>query len=261
MSVVLACIWFFILGTAMGSFFNVLIDRLPEGRDIVSTRSSCENCGTKLKWIDLIPVFSFVFLRGKCRYCGAKLSPWYLISELIVGTLYAFSFLLYSFDGNAIRLFSHLVIWSLLFIVAVMDQKTGMIMDLFSILIAVFSIGFGLLEKRPILEILLGGAVGAAFFGILYLGARLILKKEGMGLGDVILLGAIGFGLPWVQVIVTGFLTAYVAILFIVIRAIAGRSVGMKTEIPLGPSICISAFIMTICGSSIVGFLSHLLFR
>lgn len=259
MSVVLTCIWFFLLGTAMGSFFNVIIDRLPEGRDIVFARSACGDCGTELVWTDLIPVFSYVILGGKCRYCGAKLSPWYLISELTVGALYAFSFFLYSLDGNAVMLFGNLLLWSLLFIVAVMDQKTGMIMDLFPVLIALISIAAGLLAGRPIGEILLGGAVGAACFGLLYLAAKLIFRREGLGLGDVFLLASVGFRLPWTQVIITAFLTAYVALLFILFRAIKERGVGMKTEIPLGPSICISAFLMSFCGDTVADFLSGIL--
>lgn len=259
MVLVLPGIWFFLLGAAMGSFFNVLADRLPEGRDCISERSACSSCGTQLRWYDLIPIFSFLIVKGKCRYCGAKLSAWYLVSEITVGLLYTAAFLRYSASADLVTLFADIVLWSLLFIVAVMDWKTGMIMDIFPILIAAAGIVVSLIRQRSILSILLGGGAGAALFGILYLLAKLILKREGLGLGDVFLLGAVGFWLPAVQVIITSFLTAYVALVFILIKAVQMKKIGLKTEFPLGPSICIAALIMCIFGERISRFITGIL--
>ncbi len=260
MTLILPSLWFFLLGAAMGSFYNVLIDRLPEGRDVIRVRSSCSSCGTKLKIWDLIPIFSFLFLGGRCRYCKAKLSPWYLISELTVGTLFVGAFHLFAQNGNVLSLIAFLVLWSLLFIVAVMDWETGMIMDLFSLLIAVSGLVFSLLARRSIWQILLGAAAGFALYGLVYVIARWVFKREGLGFGDVLLLGAIGFWLPWDQMIVTAFLTAYVSIIFIVILAIRDKKVGMKTEMPLGPSICLATFLMNIFGERIMTFLLRILF-
>ena len=250
-SAILPCIWFFLLGTAMGSFYDLLIDRLPEGKDVIFVRSACGDCGTRLRWNDLIPVVSFLRLRGKCRYCGAKLSAWYLMSELLVGALFSFAFFRYSRTADAAVLLGDLFLWSLLFIVAVMDQKTGMIMDVFPLLIALCGIGFGLWEGRGILPILLGGAVGLACYGSLYLIARLLLKREGLGFGDVLLLGALGCFFPWQQVILLAFLSAYVSLIFIAVKAVREKKLGGKTEFPLGPSVCIAAFIMRCWGGEL----------
>ena len=264
-NVILPCIWFFLLGSAMGSFFNVLIDRLPEGRDCIVTRSTCSACGTQLRWNDMIPIFSFLFLRGRCRYCGERLSPWYWISELSVGLLYSAAFLRFSVTGSVKTLIGDLLLWSLLFIVAVMDWKTGMIMDIFSVLIAAGGIVTGLICRRGIVDILLGGVVGFLCYGILYFASKQILKREGLGLGDVFLLGAVGFWMSWNQTLITAFLTAYVSLLFIAGLAAAkhrsDKSVGWETAFPLGPSVCIAALVMRIFGERIAGFLSGILFR
>lgn len=260
MTVVLTCLWFFVFGTAMGSFFNVLIDRLPEGRDFVLVRSACSDCGTKLRWFDLIPVVSFLMIGGKCRYCGAKLSAWYLVSEIAVGLLYAGAFFRYAQTADAVVLIGNLLLWSMLFIVAVMDWKTSMIMDIFPILIALSGIITGLISGRKILTIFLGGIAGAACFGLLYLAAKLILKREGLGLGDVFLLGALGCWFPVGQIVITAFLTAYISLLFIFIKMLKEKKIGMRTEFPLGPSICTAAFVMSIWGEKITEWISGILF-
>lgn len=260
MGFILPYIWFFILGTALGSFFNVLADRLPEGRDVVFERSVCSECGTVLKWYDLIPVVSFITLGGKCRYCKTRLSPWYFVSEIIVGLLYTFSFYLYSETADLPALFGHLVLWSLLYIVAEMDYKSGYIMDIFPIIIAVSGLIFGLLSHRKITDILLAGAVGAAVFGLIYILCRLILKREGLGLGDVFLIGGAGLWLSsWKEVIITCFLSAYVALVFIIIKALKKDKIGLKTEMPLGPSICIAVFIMNVWGGEVLAFISKII--
>ncbi len=261
MSTVLPALWFFMLGAAMGSFFNVLIDRLPEGRDVIFTRSACSECGTKLKAADLVPIFSYLFLGGRCRYCKTKLSPWYFISELVVGGLYLLAFLRFAKTGSAVELIGFLLLWSLLFTVAVMDYQTGMIMDLFPVLIGAAGVVTGLLAGRPVREILFGILTGALCFGGLYLICRLILKREGLGLGDVFLLTGLGAWLPAVQVVICVFLTAYVALVFILIKAFKEKKIGLKTEFPLGPSICIAAFIMSLWGDAITGFLARLILR
>ena len=261
MSTVLPALWFFLLGACMGSFFNVLADRLPEGRDVIFARSCCGSCGTTLRALDLVPIFSFLFLGGKCRYCKAKLSPWYFLSELLVGGLYLLAFLLFAQNGLTAVLIGRLLLWSLLFIVAVTDYKTGYIMDLFSVLIGIGGIVLGLVTGRNLWQILTGIATGAACFGGLYLICKLILKREGLGLGDVFLLAGIGAWLPWEQMIICAFLTAYVALIFIGIMALRKKKVALGTELPLGPSICIAAFILSIWGDAIAGWISRLILR
>ncbi len=252
-------IWFFIFGSAMGSFYNVLSDRLPEGRSVISSRSECTFCHTTLKWYDLVPVFSFIFLGGKCRYCKQKLSFWYPLSEIFNGAVFVFAAVLFVKSGSVTDLIFFLVFWSLLYITGVTDFKSGVMFDLISGLIAITGLIHGILEKRSFSDFAFGVLCGAAFFGLIYAVTRFIFKKEGLGPGDVILLTAFGFIFNWPQIIIIVFMTAYVSIVFIVINAIKNKGIHRQMEIPMGPALCISAFIMSFAGGSVTDYLMNLL--
>ena len=94
---VMYLISFFLIGAVLGSFYNVLGSRIPKGESIVKPRSHCEKCGHILKWYELIPVFSFLFLRGRCSKCKVKLSWLYPFSEVFCGILFAISYYSYGF--------------------------------------------------------------------------------------------------------------------------------------------------------------------
>ena len=95
-----------LFGIVIGSFLNVCIVRLPKGESIVYPASHCVNCKNELKLIDLIPVFSFIFLRGKCRYCGKKISIRYMLVELLGGIVAGFTFYKFGFSADFFRIFS-----------------------------------------------------------------------------------------------------------------------------------------------------------
>lgn len=251
----LAGAWFFLLGTAMGSFYNVLIDRLPNDQDVIKSRSECTYCHTKLKWLDLIPIWSFVFLKGRCRYCGKKLTYQYLFSELAVGGIFLLAFLLYGRYSNWVSTVTMLALWSMLFIVGVMDYKYGIVIDQVLIPFAIIGIAAQLVGKVDIIKILLGGLTGFAFYGLIYVAALLIYKKEGFGMGDVLLLTAIGTFFGPAQTILIGFLSFFCAIFFIVFSYLKNKKLGRSTEIPLAPSICAAAFIASLAGEPILNFL------
>lgn len=252
--------WFFCAGSAMGSFYNVVIDRLPNGRDIVKTRSACPGCQTTLRWCDLIPLASFLLLRGRCRYCGQKLSWQYPFSELTVGGVFLLAFLRYNTGGwNAPRLIMELVLWSMLFVVAVMDQKYGIIID--QILLAFTLLGFmaRIWGGVGIADPLLGALIGVVFYGSVYLLARLAFKREAFGPGDVLLLSAIGVFLGPLQTMVTGVLAFYCCLLFILFWAIRDKGFQRGRAIPFGPSVCVSAFVMSLWGGQITAWLISVL--
>ena len=243
----------------MGSFFNVLIVRLPKNQKIVAARSMCPNCQTQLKWYDLIPVFSFLQLRGKCRYCGQKLSVQYLLSELAVGGLFLLAFLLQG------RLFSYtevlflLALWSMLFIVAVMDFQEGIIIDQVMIPFAVIAGVVRLTGGASVWEILSGAAAGFVFYLLIYLLARLFYKKEGFGTGDVALLTAIGFFFGPAETLLTGFLAFYCCILLLLALLPFKKKLEWHAELPFAPSICLAAFIVSLAGETILAYLRSLL--
>lgn len=270
---ILCAAWFFILGCAMGSFYNVLIDRLPNGQDIVKDRSKCTFCGTVLSWKDLIPVFSFLFLKGKCRYCGKKLSPQYLFSELAVGSLFTLAFLFF-WKGHygLVGLLLNLTLWSLLFVVGVMDFKYGVIVDqvllgfsLIGVLIQLIAgretISFTVNQQafevvvRDPWQMLYGALAGLALYGLVYLAARLFYKKEGFGMGDVLLLGAMGIFLGLEKTIITGFLAFYCSILYLLFFKLVRKGSLKDRAIPFAPPMCMAAFIMSLWGNEIASWL------
>ena len=199
---ILYIVGFFILGTILGSFYNVLGLRIPKNESIISPRSHCERCGHMLSWYELIPIFSFIYQRGKCRKCHKKLSWIYPFSEFFTGLLFAISY--YSF-GFSYQLLIALIISSLLILVTVSDLTYMMIPDRFiiisSILILIIKLIF--LGITEFLSSLLSGIIA---FSLMYLIMQLgsyLLKKEALGGADVKLMFVVGVTLePFLSLIV-----------------------------------------------------------
>ncbi len=191
-------LFIFIFGAVAGSFLNVCIHRLPQGRSIVSPGSRCPQCEKPIAWHDNIPLLSYLILRGKCRECSAGISFRYFFVELAAGFLWL---MLWRFYGLTPFFFSGIVLFSILLAVCVTDFETGLIPDklTFSGMIA----GLAFSALRPVLqkETLWYAAMKASFLGLLGGGAilfaigllgRAIFKKESMGGGDIKLLAMLG---------------------------------------------------------------------
>ncbi len=114
----------FLFGICIGSFLNVVIIRLPRDESLIKRSSHCMTCGTKIRPIDLIPVFSWIFLRGKCHNCGEKISPRYPIVESLNGILYVLTFIILDINAKAIIT---CLLMSLLIVVGFMDWDTQLI--------------------------------------------------------------------------------------------------------------------------------------
>ena len=111
----------FLYGIVIGSFLNVVIVRVPRKESIVKVRSHCENCGYQLKWFDLIPIFSYLVLGGKCRKCKTKISAQHLVLEVLNGILYVFTFFIAGFSVPTILL---CLLFSALLALSLIDFKT-----------------------------------------------------------------------------------------------------------------------------------------
>lgn len=231
-------------GIIFGSFFNVVGLRVPKKESIVSPPSHCTDCNRKLGLLDLVPVFSYLFLRGKCRGCGVKISPIYPFMEFITGGLFALSYVMVGFSAELAII---LVFISLLVIITVSDIAYMLIPD--KVLLPFAFVLFGLRIYAPLTpwwDSLLGATVG---FGVLLLIG--VVSKGGMGGGDIKLFFVIGLVLGTLQTLLTLFLAA-------VIGTIAGiyilkrRGQGRKTPIPFGPSIAAAAIIAYFWGGGIV---------
>ena len=172
----------FIIGLILGSFFNVLGDRLPQGKSILG-RSSCDSCHHILSWMDLIPVISFLLLRGKCRYCHKNFSVQYPFSEIGTGVLFLLIF--FKFQDNIfidpINFILNLFFASILIIIFLSDLKYRIIPDIIvfpSIVVVFISL---VLTNQNLIPHLLTGTVAFLFFLFIHI----ITKGNGMGFGDV----------------------------------------------------------------------------
>jgi len=245
-----------IYGVVLGSFYNVVIYRLPLGKSVVGGRSFCPACQHKLAAKDLIPVFSQLSLKNRCRYCSEKISVRYPIIELLTGFLFFVGYHLY---GLSWEFFTHAVLCSMLLITALIDYDHKVIMDsvllVFSIPM-VFGIVFRDMSAR---EYLLGAAAGFGAYLAIYLLARLMYKKEAFGFGDVLLMGTTGLFLGSGKIIVAAIMPFYIALAAIIAGKLLGKKVKRKDEIPFGPFICMAAYITSIFGNQITDFFGGIL--
>ena len=233
-------IFFFVLGTIIGSFLNVCIYRIPAGVSIVTPRSRCPHCETQILWYHNLPILSWLLLKGKCAYCKAEVSVRYLFVEALTGVLFTLFFYRFGFHPvTAIML----VLVATLVVITFIDLDHQIIPDVISL--PGIPIGFLLSFFVPWVswqESLLGIILGGGSLLAIALGYELLTKKEGMGFGDVKLLAMLGAFLGW---------TAIFPIIFI--GSLLGTLVGVplmlikkadsKLAVPFGPFLSASALI------------------
>jgi len=243
-------VFFFLYGIVLGSFFNVVGLRVPKKESIVSPPSHCTVCNRKLGVLDLIPVFSYLFLKGKCSGCGTKISSIYPIMELLTGILFVLSYAMLGFSGELIIA---ILFMSLLVIITVSDIAYMLIPNKVLLPFAVVLFGARLfIPLEPWWDSLLGALVG---FGVLYLIA--VVSKGGMGGGDIKLFFVLGLVLGTINTLVTLFLAALIgSIVGIILLKKTGK--GRKTPIPFGPSIAIAAIIAYFWGADFVNWYGNL---
>jgi len=245
---------FGILGAAIGSFLNVIIDRLPADKSIVYPPSSCDACQHQLSWPDLFPVFSYLFLRGRCRYCKAKIPQRIFWVELGTGLLTALLF--WKFGWKPI-LGVTIVYSAVLIAIAVIDLNHQLILNklTYPFLLIALVVNFfvpNLYSWHNVLFGLLGGAVG-----LLILFVPALIYRKGMGLGDVKMAALIGLmtGFPNVIVAVFGgiILGGIVAIILLLFK-----KKSRKEGIPFGPYLSLATIITFFYGSNIIHWYLHL---
>lgn len=245
-------IMFFIYGIVFGSFFNVVGLRVPKKESIVSPSSRCATCDRELGATDLVPVFSYLFLQGKCRRCGSKISAIYPFMEFVTGVLFAISF--YKL-GFSVELVIAILFISLLVIITVSDMAYMLIPNKVLLPFAVVLFGARLfIPLESWWDSLLGALVG---FGVLYIIA--VVSKGGMGGGDVKLFFVIGLVLGTVHTLLTLFLASVIGtIVGMILLRRAGN--GRKTPIPFGPSIALAAVIAYFWGADFVAWYGNLFY-
>jgi len=242
---------------SVGSFLNLCIDRLPHGGSIIKPPSHCESCGKSLTPLDLVPIFSYILLRGRCRHCGTGIPPRILVVEVATASL--FPLLAWHFGLGAELAFS-IFYTSIFLLIFFIDLEQQIV--LYAVVIPGIALAFvfsffwtGFEEYWPqtgpgiTLSALLGGAVGAA----LMLLPNLLTRGRGMGLGDAYLAGLIGLvvGFPLVLV---GLMTGILAGGLIAVSLLAVRLVKRRTAIPFGPFLVAGAMAALVWGDRIINW-------
>lgn len=242
----------FIFGICIGSFLNVVICRLPKNESLIKNSSHCVKCKEKIKVYDLIPLFSWIFLRGKCRNCGEKISPRYPTIELLNALLYIITFIVMDFNVKSIIL---CIFFSILIIIGFIDFDTLEIHIRFLISIAILSVISAILTNDlTIVQRLTGGLlVSVPFFLIGEISAEIILKNtgervRGIELGDTLLMASSGLLIGNKAIVISAFCG-------IVIAAIGGliqKKISGESKFAFGPYLAIGLFIGTLWGEKLV---------
>jgi len=228
-SVVLIAV-LFLLGVIVGSFITVVTEDAEGYAWLKRKRSKCLSCGHKLAVKDLFPLLSYLFLRGKCRYCGKKIGKRHLLIELGSGVAYAAVFVLLNFDVSP-KLFLYLLIITVLIALSVTDLRFWTLPDtLVSALAVLALIKTFVLGEPGFSSSLIGGIAGLLSLGIVVV----LSRGKAMGMGDVKLAGAMGLLFGWPQLLLALIIAfvlggAFGAMLILLKKATA------KSAIPFGP--------------------------
>ena len=264
----------FIFGLLMGSFYNVCIYRIPEDISIVKPPSHCPYCNHRLSYLDMIPVLSHLFLKGKCRYCGEKISWRYSLVELLTGAMFLVSYLRLGVNAE---LGFFLVFISFMIIITFIDIDYRIIPDRFFISGLILSVAYLFsplifkgeykgslfgesvniqsISDLPVKSALTGALIGGGFLLVIDLIGRLIFKKEGMGFGDVKLMTWTGLFLGLRGTIVSLLLAVWIgAVAGVILLKIRKNRNEDDKYMPFGPFLTIGSVIGAFFAQQIINW-------
>ena len=261
MANIIFLISFFIFGAVVGSFLNVVVLRLNTGQSVVSARSKCFNCAKKLKWHELLPIASFVLLKGKCSACQAKISWQYPLVETMTGIIFVLLFQQSQISNLKTQNFLDFGFWILIFsfliIIAVYDYRHQIIPNLFVWIfngLAFAGLFFALGGGFRILNWnnLLAGFMLFAFFALLWG----VSKGKWMGFGDAKLALGIGWLLGTAKGIAAVTLSFWIgAIVGVWLIYLNKNKYGLKSKVAFGPFMILGTAISFFWGEKIISFL------
>ncbi len=241
----------FITGAAMGSFINVVVDRLIAGQGL-GGRSHCDHCKKTLSWYELFPILSYIALRGRCRRCHTTLSLEHPIIEISTGMFYVITWIL--IPSASVILYWGIV--SCAWIIVLSDLRYKLISDYMQLSFFISLLLLKLVERASIFSLL-----GDCFAGIMVslpIGLIFVVSNErAMGLGDVFLAALIGFALG----ISKGLLALYIAFL---LGAVVGvvlliqQKKGMKSAVPFGPFLLCGMLLVAVWGNDLMALVRSL---
>jgi leader peptidase (prepilin peptidase)/N-methyltransferase len=240
-----------VLGAVLASFFGCAVQRTCSDQSFTHGRSHCDACGHTLGVLDLIPVLSWFCLRGRCRYCGAKIPAWGTVTEAL--TAAAFAALVWCY-GLTLQTLQYLVFAAILLLISLTDWQTGLIPDRFQLAGIASFVLFAALRGgwRMVLAGVGSGLLVAVPMLVLTLIMDRVLGRESMGGGDLKLFFVAGLYLPWQQLLV-----------FVIFACVAGIVLALATQkttndpdnpnaYPFGPAIALAAVVCLVFGQPVV---------
>lgn len=246
----------FVTGLSIGSFLNVVIYRLPRNKSVIWPRSYCPSCEKLIPFYLNIPIVGYLILLGKCKFCGATISPRYLIIELISGLTVVGFFAYFGFNLQAL---AAVVLTLVLIPVFFIDFEHRIIPDVISIPGIVIGFGLSFVTAEPgwigsLIGILLGGG-GLLSLGLL---GDYLFKKESLGGGDVKLAAMLGAFLGWQKVLFVFISSAMLGLIGAVIMMALSKKIRETHQIPFGPFLAAAAVIALFFGDKLISlYLEH----
>lgn len=237
-------IWIFLFGIVIGSFLNVCILRIPNRESIAKDRSHCMQCGYQLKWYDLIPLFSYLFLGGRCRQCKKHISLQYPIIEGVNGLLYVLIFVIKGWNLDAVI---YCFLASALLTLSVIDFRTYEIPFGINVFIFILGIVHLLLHISDWKQYLIGLVLVSGIFEIIFLAS----KGRAIGGGDVKLMAAAGLLIGWKL--------SYLAMIAGCVIGSVIHLIRMKVakeghKLAMGPYLAIGILLSVLWGESFLGW-------
>ncbi len=247
----LILLFVFAFGAVIGSFLNVCIYRIPAGKSIVTPPSSCPSCGHQIRWYQNIPIFSYLFLLGRCASCKKKISIRYPLIEALTGALFCLVFYKFGFQPAT------LIYWffaAALVTISFIDLDHQIIPDVISLpgIVVGFLVSF-FIPWHSWLDSLLGILIGGGSLYLIALAYELLAKREGMGGGDIKLLAMFGAFLGWQAVLPIIFMASLLGSLVGVPLMMAQKK-DSKLALPFGPFLALAAIVQLLWGRAILAW-------
>ncbi|MCK5686214.1 prepilin peptidase [bacterium] len=251
-SILPASMLVFLFGACIGSFLNVCIYRIPENKSIVFPGSFCPNCKNTIPFYLNIPILSYIFLRGKCRFCKNSISIRYPMIEMLTGI---FAILLFYKFSLSPAFFYWFIFISTLITISFIDFDHQIIPDIISLPgIIIFASSFYFLPEMTIKKVILGILTGGGSLYAVAFFYYLLKKQEGMGGGDIKLLAMIGAATGVKGVIFTIFAGSLSGTIFGIFIMIGSKITDTKLKIPFGPFLSAGTILYIFYGEQIINW-------
>lgn len=239
-----------VLGLVIGSFLNVCIYRIPMGESVILPPSHCPHCSHKLDFYDMVPILSYAILKGRCRYCKAKISPLYPMVEFLTALTFLFIFKKYDLSMISIK---YMILASVSIVVSIIDFFTMNVYYVTLLPAFVVAVFYILNDLSKIINSVLGMILGYIIIKLIDKFGHMLFDKKGMGDGDAAFLGALGFilGLELTVVtIFTAFITGGIFAAYIIIF----KEKSKGDYMPFAPFLGIGAYLSALFGNEIIRF-------